>query len=498
MKTAIDKDAAMLKNEGLILDHSIIGFASFVNLTATLKQCGVKGACGYAAHMIFLTIFILPFVMGNIYSEVVINNARIVSKDAVYDFLKQTGANWRNFLIAISSTAIAFCNSLTNKGRERVIAIDDTPFKKDRSKSVELLSKCWDHCDAKHFKGFRLLNCVWTDGFSIIPICFSLLASILPSKRYHEATKNVDPRSNAAKRRLEAVQGAPKVVVLLSEIIFKIFRQFFDAVTFDSWFAINSIIFGISKYAPVVCMVKKNCQLMFKFSGVLGSIDAVYRNLKNRRRGQSQIIGSTIAELVYKHDGLVELLKCKIVFVRSKINGDWIPILSTNIKFDDEKIIRLYGLRWNIEVFHKDIKQFLSLERGSQSRDFDALTAYVTVVFVRYIYLALKQRLESDDRKMGIGTLFYACYHEIKQITSEDAMLRADKDACQMLLASKAACFTASGKCAFTIDQIQDAMAYAAQDSLSGIKNALQALLARQKDIDNLRTTFIARLKAVA
>jgi hypothetical protein len=43
----------------------------------------------------------------------------------------------------------------------------------------------------------------------------------------------------------------------------------------------------------------------------------------------------------------------KIVFVRHRHKRAWLAILTTDIKLADEKIIRIYGKRWDMEVFFK-------------------------------------------------------------------------------------------------------------------------------------------------
>ena len=41
----------------------------------------------------------------------------------------------------------------------------------------------------------------------------------------------------------------------------------------------------------------------------------------------------------------------------------WLAILSTKIDLADEEIVRIYGKRWDIEVFFKMMKHYLNLER---------------------------------------------------------------------------------------------------------------------------------------
>ena len=79
--------------------------------------------------------------------------------------------------------------------------------------------------------------------------------------------------------------------------------------------------------------------------------------------------------------------KVKIVFVRDRRGKGWLAILSTDIALSDEEIVRIYGKRWDIEVFFKMEKQYLDLVKGVQIRDFDGLIAYTTIAMMRYTFL---------------------------------------------------------------------------------------------------------------
>ena len=264
----------------------------------------------------------------------------------------------------------------------------------------------------------------------------------------------------------------------------------------------REIIFELSKKSPVICMVKKNNQLTFFEENVfIGGIEAVYRRLKNKKRGRSHIIGSKFVTLVRSVNGKVaETLKCKIVFVRHRSTGDWIPLLCTNCKYSDEKIVTLYGMRWQIEVFHRDVKQFLALEKGCQSTDYDSLTANVTIVYTRYIFLSYRRRMREDKRKMGIGSVFYACCEEIRQISYEEAVLRACADAYEALKSMTAAAHTKTGEAAYTKDQVLKAIIDSGVKALqekSDIEVTMISLIQRQKEIERFGACLALRLKGM-
>ena len=67
-------------------------------------------------------------------------------------------------------------------------------------------------------------------------------------------------------------------------------------------------------------------------------------------------------------------------------------------------------------------KQHLKLAKEIHSRDYDALIAHTSIVFMRYMFLAYQNRICKDHKT--IGELFYACCDEIKDISFIQALTR--------------------------------------------------------------------------
>lgn len=140
----------------------------------------------------------------------------------------------------------------------------------------------------------------------------------------------------------------------------------------------------------------------------------LYRRIK-KRPGRAKIIASVIVPI--KNGPLV-----KIVFVRNRNSRGWLAVLSTDTALPNEEIIRIYGKRWDIEVFFKMAKHHLNLEKEVQLRDYDGLVAHTSLVFSRYMFLALQQRFHDDPR--SIGSLYHACCSEIQDLTLVEALQR--------------------------------------------------------------------------
>ncbi len=76
-------------------------------------------------------------------------------------------------------------------------------------------------------------------------------------------------------------------------------------------------------------------------------------------------------------------------------------ILSTDLNISFNKLMKVYKIRWSIEVFFKEAKQYLLLGK-SQSQDFDAQIADTTLSFIRYVLLSYYERIHYGQSIGGI------------------------------------------------------------------------------------------------
>lgn len=383
------------------------------NIPTILNRCRIRKVKGYAAKDIFYTLFTLPFLGMNFYNGIINNKDVPYGKDAVYEFLKCPTFNWRKFLLVLAVQIVAFLASLTSNKREKVLIIDDSTLGRPRSKKVELLAKVFDHCENKYLKGYRLLSVCWSDGASFLPLDYALLSSANQKNRIQGITKDLDKRCCGYKRRIEAMT---KSTDLLEPMVSRILNMGVKAkyVLMDSWFAMPKTIAGLRKHINVICMIKKTPKIFYDYKGKQCTVEGIYRLLR-KRPGRAKILASAVVGM--KYGG-----QAKIVFVRDKRKKDWLALLTTDVKLPNEEVVRLYGKRWDIEVFFKMSKQHLGLEKNIQTRDFDSQIAYTSIVMARYMFLAVEQRRREDPRTFGL--LFQACCKEMKDLSFLEALKR--------------------------------------------------------------------------
>ena len=378
-----------------------------------LHHCGVRKRHGHGVRSLTQAIFTLPFLGKNFFRGIVINKDLPFGKDAAYQLLKGTTYNWRRLLLRLGQRLHGFFNRLTDEDRETVLIIDDSSYDRSRSKMVELLSRVYDHATGRFMKGFRMLTICWSDGISCLPIDFSLLSSTDAKKRLCGSQKVMDKRCCAHQRRKEAVTKATEhLEIMVKRILSTGIRA--QYLLMDSWFTMPAIVTALSKHIDVIGMVKKSPKIYYRYNGYALDLMAIYRKLK-KRPGRAKILASTLVQL---KDGQT----VKLVFVRDRRKKDWLALLSTDVTLTDADIIRIYGKRWDIEVFFKMAKQHLKLAKEIQCRDYDALIAHTSIVFMRYMFLAYQCRIETDHRTFG--DLFYCCCDEVSDISFIEALYR--------------------------------------------------------------------------
>ena len=183
-------------------------------------------------------------------------------------------------------------------------------------------------------------------------------------------------------------------------------------VLFDSWFSSPKTLISLKEkcHMDTIALIKKN-KTKYLYEGQNLNIKQIYS--KNRkRRGRSKYLLSVNVTL--KKDD--EALPARIVCVRNKSNRkDWLALISTDTNLSEEELIRVYGKRWQIEVFFKTCKSMLNLIGECHSLSYDALTAHVAIVFTRYMLLAMEQRQNEDQRTLG--ELFFFLIDEMADIT---------------------------------------------------------------------------------
>ena len=398
------------------ISNSVTNFMNKFQIGKLLFKCNAGKAKGIPVIEVFRYLFCLIFSNRSMYMQRKTGTFDgSFCKNTVYRFLNNAKINWFRFTTLLSSRIINdFMKPLTGENRKDVFVIDDSLFDRSRSKKTELLAKVFDHCSMKYKNGYRMLTLGWSDGNSFVPINHCIM-SAADDKNLLCKAADFDGRSLAGKRRRQSRRKATEVMIDLLKAARSsgISAKY---VLFDSWFSSPKTITVLKTDCELdtIAMVKKSSKIKYGYQDGKYNIKEIYKQCK-KRRGRSKYLLSVDVTVGN------EAIPAKIVCVRNKSKKkDWLAIISTDTTISEEEIIRIYGKRWDIEVFFKTCKSYLHLAKECRSLSYDALTAHVSVVFVRYMMLAVTQRCNTDDKT--ICELFYRLMDELDDITFSQSM----------------------------------------------------------------------------
>ena len=392
------------------LYNAISSFFCKFHIGDLLRKCNAQKEKGVPVIQIFKYKLCNVFADRSMYMQQKTGSFKeSFSKNTFYRFMNSARTNWLKFTTRLSKAVIDTLEPLTNEDRVNAFIVDDSLFERTSCKKTELGSKVFDHVSMRYKKGFRLMTVGWTDGNTFIPINSTLLASSKEQNILGEQ-KCYDGRSLAGRRRkLARMKGTDAMIALLQAA--QADGHTADYVLFDSWFSCPAQIAAVKNLGlDSIAMIKKSSKIRYEYNGELLSLQKIY-GIGKKRRGRSKYLLSVDVMI-----GKDQKIPARIVCVRNKKNKkDWIAFICTDMNLTPEEIIRIYGKRWQIEVFFKTCKSYLNLIGECHSLSYDALTAHVAIVFARYMMIALEQRKNQDERTLG--ELFFYFIDELQDIT---------------------------------------------------------------------------------
>lgn len=360
-------------------------------------------------------------------------------KDTFYRFDKMPSANWERLQLETAKNVILDIHSRTKDDHVNALIFDDSLYARTRGKGTDLCAKVFDHNDHKTRLGYRMLTGAWTNTESTVPFAQVLLSTRDP-KNMVGIDKDVDKRTLCGKRRVLAKTKGTEV---MQDMVVKAKREGipFDYVMFDTWFSNPAQLISLKKIeADVIAMIKKNGTKYTWTNPATGDtrkldVKEIYSRNK-KRRGLSRYLLS-VEVTVNGSNG--ESIPARLVYARNRNNRkDWVCFVSTNLGLKEEDVIRIYSSRWNIETYFKISKSYLKLRTECHSTSYDALTAHMVIVAIRYMVLVVDRFVNTDNRT--IEEFFY----DIQRAVVNEAMNCSIVLLLDVMLESVRDCFGAS------------------------------------------------------
>ena len=297
------------------------------------------------------------------------------------------------------------------------LIIDDTDAPK-RGEHLELIGRIFSHVLQKSILGYKILMLGFNNGSGFVPIDFSM---------HGELGKNKDQGLTAKKRSLrhdsKTPAGTPmyvrkgeyfkskiKVAVSMLRRNRNLLKDRIDYVLCDSWFFCEELIKccrSLGRHSHILAMAKigkTKYRVMGKDLDAHELITRQCRKFSRCRKYNCQYF-TVDAEFKGYH--------VRLFFCRHQKNKKWRLMVSTDTTLSFVQAYEIYAMRWSIEVFFKESKQYLGLGK-CQAKSLAAQIASVTVCMMQYSLLALVRML--DDYKT-IGGLFRETQDNVVDIT---------------------------------------------------------------------------------
>jgi hypothetical protein len=186
----------------------------------------------------------------------------------------------------------------------------------------------------------------------------------------------------------------------------------FDYLLVDSWFTCFALVKFIQtrRFGCHLLGMAKMGKTRYLFSGKkLTAKEIVDYQRKTKKLKRSKQLMCYFTEAVVDFNGI----QVKLFFCKTSRKGKWNVLLTTDLALNFEQAYKIYSIRWSVEVFFKESKQYLGLGK-CQSQDFDEQIAHTTICMIQYNLLSITKRFTHYE---SLGELFRNTKAETIQLT---------------------------------------------------------------------------------
>ena len=282
-----------------------------------------------------------------------------------------------------------------------VLIIDDSIEEKPYTDENDLI--CWhfDHSKNRSVKGINFVSCLYQNSYQkqeiSLPIGFELVK---------KTEKYFDIKTQKEKRRSATTKNEMAQEMMLQAVKNQVL---FSLVLFDVWFAgAENLMFIKQKlHKDFICPLKENRKVAL--------------SLADKKAGRWTVV-STLeikpeTELEIYLEGVEFPVKLiRQVFTNKDESIGLMYLISSDKTLTFDQITTIYQKRWNVEVYHKSLKQNVSLaksptqtQRTQTTHFFAALCGYIKLemlkVETKTNHFALKTKLYVNALHSAFQTL---------------------------------------------------------------------------------------------
>lgn len=250
-----------------------------------------------------------------------------------------------------------------------VMIVDDSIAEKPYTDENDIICWHYDHSQQRTVKGINFVTCLYHNRSVSLPVGFELVRK---TKRY------TDPKDGKEKRRSEKTKNE-----MYRDLLQQAVR---NQIPFN--YALNDIWFAAAENMNFVKLTLKK-----EFIMPLKGNRKVALSMNAKQQGRYQRVDTLELEpmkpvTVYLEGVVFALLLIKQVFTNEDGSTGIQYLVTSDTTLEGNGITTLYQKRWNVEPYHKSLKQNASLEK-SPTQTVTTQTHHFFAALCGYIKLEL-------------------------------------------------------------------------------------------------------------
>jgi hypothetical protein len=268
---------------------------------------------------------------------------------------------------------------------EGVLIVDDSIAEKPYTDENDIICWHYDHSQQRNVKGINFVTCLYHNAGISLPVGFELIAK---TEHY------TDPKDGKEKRRSPKTKNEYYREMTQQAVCNQVQ---FKYVPNDVWFsaADNMVFVKITLKKDFVMPLKSNRKVAVSLSA--------------KQNGQYQRVETLELEpkkpvTVYLESVPFPLLLIKQIFTNEDGSTGTMYLVTSDTTLSGDGISTIYQRRWNVEPYHKSLKQNASLEKSptqtvttQANHFFGALCGYIKLELLKGAtklnHFALKSKL---------------------------------------------------------------------------------------------------------
>lgn len=407
--------ANLLRDGGCLIDNLFAGLWKHTGMKARLNRIGFNKRSGTSAHELVYCLMIWVWLKVDsvgMFARESLKTFSSAEKDALYAALNREDWNWRRLHREVARQAVGCAKA---SDRHSAFVLDDS-IRVRHGKKMPGVSSHFDHASGRHVMGQQVLTLGLSSAEGFVPIDSELFTSATKAQELHQPFR--DGRSIVAKRyRVAQDQTKPQMA---GDMIRRAQRAGIEAdyLLADAWFGTKPMIrlAGEQLLTPILRMKKNTMKyrLTERHEGQAihrdRDVNALYQSCIRcqwqKIPGQPYQAKALDVELNLSGapDEADQWVKVRLLFVRGIAaqekaqpgKHDWAVFLTTDTRLEPQRILELYAMRWAIEVYFKEAKQYLGFLK-EQSNHYAAYVASIHLTAMRFCMLVIAKSLHQAN-----------------------------------------------------------------------------------------------------